>query len=58
MIDRSVADCRGIACPHPVINTKRALQGVTSHIVVIEDREDHPALNEAIHSETNRSIVE
>jgi selenium metabolism protein YedF len=30
-------DCRGLACPQPVINTKEALQGGVSPILVIVD---------------------
>jgi selenium metabolism protein YedF len=32
-------DCRGLACPQPVIETKRALEGASTPIVVIVDDE-------------------
>jgi selenium metabolism protein YedF len=39
MTDRKTVDCRGLACPQPVINTKNALQDTTSPILVIVDNE-------------------
>jgi len=39
MTDLTTVDCRGLACPQPVINTKNALQGATGPIRVIVDNE-------------------
>lgn len=39
MTEPKTVDCRGLACPQPVINTKNALQGVTAPIRVIVDNE-------------------
>jgi len=39
MAERKTVDCRGLACPQPVIHTKDALQGATFPIVVIVDNE-------------------
>jgi selenium metabolism protein YedF len=37
--DTRTLDCRGLACPQPVIDTKAALEGATSPILVIVDNE-------------------
>jgi len=34
MTDKKKVDCRGLACPQPVTNTKEALTGATSSLVV------------------------
>jgi TusA-related sulfurtransferase len=39
MTEPRTVDCRGLACPQPVINTKNALQGSTTPIMVIVDNE-------------------
>jgi selenium metabolism protein YedF len=39
MTDRRTVDCRGLACPQPVINTKNALQDGQAPILVIVDNE-------------------
>jgi selenium metabolism protein YedF len=39
MTDKTTVDCRGLACPQPVINTKDALAGATGTILVIVDNE-------------------
>lgn len=39
MTELTTVDCRGLACPQPVINTKNALQGATAPIRVIVDNE-------------------
>jgi len=39
MTELKTVDCRGLACPQPVINTKNALQGATAPIRVIVDNE-------------------
>jgi selenium metabolism protein YedF len=39
MDDGKTLDCRGLACPQPVINTREALAGATGPIVVIVDNE-------------------
>jgi selenium metabolism protein YedF len=39
MTELKTVDCRGLACPQPVINTKNALQGATGPIRVIVDNE-------------------
>ena len=39
MAEKKTVDCRGLACPQPVINTKNALRGATSPILVIVDNE-------------------
>jgi selenium metabolism protein YedF len=39
MTDPNTVDCRGLTCPQPVINTKNALQGATTPILVIVDDE-------------------
>ncbi len=40
MTEKTIIDCRRLACPQPVINTKNALQGATSPFVVMVDREE------------------
>jgi selenium metabolism protein YedF len=37
--ESETVDCRGLACPQPVINTKSALQGATTPFRVIVDNE-------------------
>jgi selenium metabolism protein YedF len=39
MTDVRTVDCRGLACPQPVINTKEALAGGDSPILVIVDNQ-------------------
>ena len=39
MGDLRIVDCRGLACPQPVIETKAALEGATSAILVIVDNQ-------------------
>jgi len=39
MSDKKTLDCRGLACPQPVLNTKDALQGAASPFLVIVDNE-------------------
>jgi selenium metabolism protein YedF len=39
MTELLTVDCRGLACPQPVINTKNALEGATGPIRVIVDNE-------------------
>ncbi len=39
MTDAKTLDCRGLACPQPVINTKDALHSATSPLLVIVDNE-------------------
>jgi selenium metabolism protein YedF len=39
MSDNKTVDCRGLACPQPVIHTKDALLGATSPFLVIVDNE-------------------
>lgn len=39
MKDSVTIDCRGLACPQPVINTKNALEGKPESLVVIVDNE-------------------
>jgi selenium metabolism protein YedF len=39
MTELKTVDCRGLACPQPVINTKNALQDATTPIRVIVDNE-------------------
>jgi len=39
MTETKTVDCRGLACPQPVINTKDALAGATSPILVIVGNE-------------------
>jgi selenium metabolism protein YedF len=39
MTELKTIDCRGLACPQPVINTKNALQGAAGPIRVIVDNE-------------------
>jgi selenium metabolism protein YedF len=39
MTELKTIDCRGLACPQPVINTKNALQGATGPVRVIVDNE-------------------
>ena len=39
MDQKKTVDCRRLACPQPVINTKEALAGATSPILVIVDNE-------------------
>lgn len=38
-MSKATVDCRGLACPQPVLNTKEALTGATSPLVVIVDNE-------------------
>lgn len=40
MKEPKTVDCRGLACPQPVINTKNALHGATAPIRVIVDNEE------------------
>jgi selenium metabolism protein YedF len=35
--DRKIVDCRGLACPRPVIRTKEALQGASSLLVIVDN---------------------
>jgi selenium metabolism protein YedF len=37
MTEMKIVDCRGLACPQPVIDTKAALAGATAPILVIVD---------------------
>jgi TusA-related sulfurtransferase len=39
MTELKTVDCRGLACPQPVINTKNALQEATGPIQVLVDNE-------------------
>ena len=39
MSDPRTLDCRGLACPQPVLNTKYALQDASSALLVIVDNE-------------------
>jgi selenium metabolism protein YedF len=39
MTETRTVDCRGLACPQPVLSTKDALAGATSPLVVIVDNE-------------------
>jgi selenium metabolism protein YedF len=39
MAERTTVDCRGLACPQPVIHTKNALQDAASSLLVIVDNE-------------------
>jgi selenium metabolism protein YedF len=39
MVEKKIVDCRGLACPQPVIDTKEALAGSASPILVIVDDE-------------------
>jgi selenium metabolism protein YedF len=39
MSEKNVLDCRGLACPQPVLRTREALAGATSALVVIVDNE-------------------
>ncbi len=39
MAELKKVDCRGLACPQPVLDTKAALEGATSRFVVIVDNE-------------------
>jgi selenium metabolism protein YedF len=39
MSDKKTIDCRGQACPQPVINTKQALAGAAGPILVIVDNQ-------------------
>ncbi|WP_347490588.1 sulfurtransferase-like selenium metabolism protein YedF [Desulfoscipio sp. XC116] len=34
-MNRKLVDCRGLACPHPVINTKKALEEADTDAVII-----------------------
>lgn len=39
MTENQTVDCRGLACPQPVIHTKNALQGARSPFLVIVDNQ-------------------
>ena len=39
MTNITTVDCRGLACPQPVIRTKAALEGATTGLVVIVDNQ-------------------
>lgn len=39
MTNQKTLDCRGLACPQPVINTKEALEGAAGPILVIVDNQ-------------------
>jgi len=39
LTEQKTLDCRGLACPQPVINTKNALEGGAASILVIVDNE-------------------
>jgi selenium metabolism protein YedF len=39
MRDRTIVDCRGLACPQPVIDTKAALEGAAGPLLVVVDNE-------------------
>jgi len=39
MTKQKTVDCRGLACPQPVINTKEALEGAAGPILVLVDNE-------------------
>jgi selenium metabolism protein YedF len=39
MAEKKQVDCRGLSCPQPVLETKRALQSATSPFVVLVDNE-------------------
>lgn len=39
MTKQKTLDCRGLACPQPVINTKEALEGAAGPILVIVDNQ-------------------
>jgi len=39
MTKQKTVDCRGLACPQPVINTKEALEGAAGPILVIVDNQ-------------------
>jgi selenium metabolism protein YedF len=39
MTNNKMLDCRGLACPQPVLNTREALAGATEPILVIVDNE-------------------
>ncbi|HUU01558.1 MAG TPA: sulfurtransferase-like selenium metabolism protein YedF [Myxococcota bacterium] len=39
MSDQKTVDCRGLGCPHPVLETKKALEDAAGSFVVIVDNE-------------------
>lgn len=39
MKEPKIVDCRGLACPQPVLSTREALQGATAPLLVLVDNE-------------------